>query len=255
MLKPQQETSRSNLDRIKKLYENRSTSLNNYEQAKNNFAAATSSYKTAKSTLDLKVKNLSYYQLRSPFDGVIANLSIEKNETVQQGSPVIEINSGGDIEISVGIPESFIKNISKGNLADVRFATISNKVFEAAVTEVSYTLDNLSSTFPVVVRINHPTSDIRPGMSARVSFNISEANQSKQLLIPAAVVSNDRNGNYVFIVLENDSQTYVKKTYIELGALQNEGFEVLSGLNEGVSVVNAGIEQMRDGLLVKRINN
>ena len=252
--KAQQETARSNLARLKTLYENRSTSLNNYEQAKNSFASATSNYKTAKSTLDLKLKDLSYYQLKSPFGGVVGTVSIEKNETIQAGNPIIELNSGGDIEIRVGIPESFIKNIQKENLADVRFATIANKVFEATVNEVSFNIDNQSSTFPVVVKLNHPTSDIRPGMSATVSFNVANTSSSSQLIIPAAVVSNDQQGNFVYLLKTLDSNTVVKKTYVELGQLLNDGFEVLSGLTEGNKIVNAGIEQMRDGLIVKSIN-
>ena len=87
----QKDNAKSNLDRVKGLYENNNVSLSEYEAAKDKYASANSAHNTERRNADLKKRELSYYKLYAPMKGVIADVSIEKNEQVSpQGCSVLK---------------------------------------------------------------------------------------------------------------------------------------------------------------------
>ena len=118
----QLQNARSNLTRIKELYQVNSASLSDYEQAKNNFANAQNNYSSAQKSLDLQSSQFSYGKIVAPTEGIVTQVNSEVNEFAQAGSPVIVINAKeSDIEINVGVPESYISRIKEGEEVKVKF--------------------------------------------------------------------------------------------------------------------------------------
>ncbi|MCP5049369.1 MAG: efflux RND transporter periplasmic adaptor subunit [bacterium] len=248
----QKETAKSNLDRVKGLYENNNVPLREYESAKEKYATTNSAYNADKSNADLQKRQLGYYKLYSPMTGIAASVAVKKNENVQAGQMVVEVNAGDDIEVTVGMPESFIAGIKAGESAGVRFSSIPGKVFDGKVSEVSYTVNSQSSTYPVTVMLDHPTSDIRPGMSADVTFTFGTENENENPVVPPHAVGKDSGGNFIFTVsATGDGFAVVRKKPVKVGRLGREGFEILSGLQDGELVVTAGIAKLSDQMKVR----
>jgi membrane fusion protein, multidrug efflux system len=250
----QKDTAKSNLDRIKSLYENNNVSLREYESAKDQYATANSAYNADKRNEELKKRALSYFKLYSPSDGIVASLHVEKNENIQTGSTIVEINTGDDIEVTVGMPESFISRVKTGETVNVRFSSIKNKVFDGKISEVSYISGSQSSTYPVTITLTAPTQDIRPGMPCEVIFTLSSQQKSDNLIVPANAVGEDTGGNFVFTVTDTgDGFAAVHKKKVTIGTLTREGFEILTGLQDGEQVVTAGIAKLTDGMKVRML--
>ena len=184
----QKDNARSNLDRVKELYENNNVSLSEYEAAKDKYASANSALNTGKRNADLKKRELGYYALYAPMDGIISDVAIEKNEQVSPGQAVITLTSEDDIEVSVGMPEAFISRVKTGEKVSVKFSSLPDKIFDGTISEVSFAAGTQSSIYPVIVTVEHPTSDIRPGMTADVTFNFSARNRAsaERLMVPAS---------------------------------------------------------------------
>ena len=250
--KIQNQTAKSNLERAKGLYENNNVSLSEYETAKSTYASANAGFNASKRNLEIQERTLGYYQLYSPIDGVVAKLNIEKNENLTPGIVVAEIHSLSDIEITVGMPESYISLIQVGSSSSIKFPSIPNKSFEGKISEVSFSATSESSTYPITIKLLSPSKELRPGMSADVTFTFSTSQNRKSLLVPQQTVGKDLEGNFVFTLTktENDFAT-VHKRYIKLGQLTNDGFEILDGLVEGEYVVTAGISNLVEGMKVK----
>ncbi|MGA1871853.1 MAG: efflux RND transporter periplasmic adaptor subunit [bacterium] len=248
----QKETAKSNLDRVRGLYENNNISLSEYEAAKEKFASADSSYNADKRNADLQERELSYYKLYSPIDGIIVGKEVEKNEYVQAGQVITVINASDDMEVNVGIPGPFITKVKTGQAVQVTFSSVADRVFEGKISEVSYTLNNQSSTYPVTVILTQPTKEIRPGMPAEVTFQFTSESKEGHLVVPANAVEEGTEGNFVFIVeAVGDGFAVVKKRLITVGRLTREGFEVPEGLQDGELVVTAGIANLTDGMKVR----
>ena len=250
----QKDNAKSNIDRVKGLYENDNVSLSEYESAKDKYASANSSYNTEQRNADLKKKELGYYKLYAPMDGIIADVAIEKNEQVSPGEAVVTISSEDDIEVSVGMPEAFISRVKAGKKVSVKFLSLADKIFDGTISEVAFAAGNQSSTYLVIVKVEHPTSEIRPGMPADVTFNFAASNssQAQKVIVPTNAVAEDMDGNFVFTVTETqDGLAVVHKKRVSVGELSNEGFEVLDGVQNGDLVVTAGVESLTDSTRVK----
>ena len=247
----QVETAKSNLERVKGLYENNNVSLSEYEAAKNKFAAAKSDYSASKKNTALKKRGIGYYKLYSPMDGIVVSKDVNENENVSAGQSIVNINSEDDIRIVVGIPEKYISKIKKDNTAIVIFSTLTGKTFQGVVTEISYSV-SASSTYPVKINLLEIDKAIRPGMPASVSFTIDSNEKNSFFLVPSNSVGEDTNGNFLFTV-EPDQEDLgvVHKKIIQVGKLTDKGFQILSGVNEGDLIITSGIDKMTDGKKVK----
>ncbi|MEM0997749.1 MAG: efflux RND transporter periplasmic adaptor subunit [Bacteroidota bacterium] len=253
----QLETARSNLERVKELYQANSASLSDYEQAKNNFANAQNNYQSAQKSVDLQASQLSYGKLTAPTDGIVTQVNSEINEFVQAGSPVVVINAReGDIEINVGVPESYISRIQEGEGVTVTFPSIPEANYSGIITEVGFSSSGAAS-YPVIVKLTDTDPQIRPDMPAEVNF-LFKAQQDvpAQLVVDFKAVGEDEQGNFGYkLVPDGEDRYQAKKTRLEIGPLTNDGFIVLSGLEEGDLVATAGLRSLYDGQVVSTLEN
>ena len=250
-------TSKSSYERVEKLYENNSVPLSEYEQAKSAYEGAKSQYDAALAQVTASEKQVEasrnqvvYAQLKAPFSGIITQLNVEENELVNAGTPIAILVAAETPEVTLGLPEGFINRVKKGQQVDIEFSVLSNKSFTGTVTEVAYS--TLTPTYPVIIEINNPTEDIRPGMAANVTFNFEEEKSAEVYLIaPVKSIGEDHNGNFVFQLQQNGSNYKAVKKAVEIGALRSQGFVVRSGITEGDLVATAGLQSLLDGMDVR----
>ncbi|TAI48191.1 efflux RND transporter periplasmic adaptor subunit [Flagellimonas allohymeniacidonis] len=247
-------TAKSALDRVKALYESGSQSLSDYEQAKNSYQSALDQYESAKRNRSIQATQLSYGIIRAPKHGVIASTDGGVNERVSAGHVFAVLNAGDDLKIEIGLPESLVNRVNVGMETDLEFSSIEDSSFKGTVIEVSPSIDESSSTYITAIGIINPSSEIKPGMAASVTFNFEsgEVEDDNTLVIPVKAVGEDGDGNYVFIIESEDGETgTVKRQTIEVGELTSNGFKVKSGLNGGEKIATAGLQTLLDGQKVR----
>ncbi len=247
----QQETARSNLNRIRELYENNNIALSEYEGAKNQYSSAKATYESKQKQLDLQKRQLSYGVLFSPVDGYVAEVPVEKNENVQAGQLVASIISGANMEVEVGMPGTFIQRVAPGLKTSVRFAH-SPRPYTGVVTKVSH-VASAASTYPVSVRLDQVTDEIRPGMPAEVTFAFDDDGGGKRIHVPAVAVAEDRDGRFVFALTMGPEEGFatVHRTPVTVGELSGAGIEILYGLTEGEFIVTSGVSMITDQMKVR----
>jgi len=250
--------SKATYQRIEKLYENGSVSISEFEQAKSGLELAEASYDAAIAQSNASEKQVEsaqnqvrYSTLIAPFSGVITAVMVEENELVGSGTPVATISAMGNPEISVGIPEIFISKVKKNQNVDIVFSSISDQTFSGKVYEVGFSSLG-GSTYPITVRIDKPTPDIRPGMVADVHFSFSNGKSVEQKMVtPTASVGEDSNGHFVFVLSKEGKNYMVKKKKVQIGELTPAGFEIKAGLSNGELVATAGLNILLDGMTVR----
>ena len=244
-------TSKSNLDRIKKLYAKGSNSLSEYEAARNQYQSSLDQYESAKRNRDIQKSQISYGYIYAPKDGIIAAKSVELNENASAGQIVGILNAGLKTDIMVGIPENVINMISLGMETSLRFSSIEGKEFKGKVIEISPIADENSASYPVKIDVLDITKDIKPGMSVDVAFKFPkkiEVGSSGNLVIPVKAVGQNGEGNFVFIIDSKDGKEgIVRRNKIRIGKLSADGFEVLEGLSKGDKIATAGLQTLLEG--------
>ena len=248
----QTQNAKSTYDRISQLYETGSVSVNDYEQAKAAFESANAGLSSARKQVQLAEQRVNYTRLRAPIAGRVATLNSEINENIMAGFTIVTLTSGSDIEVTVGIPESFIAMVEEGGSVDVRFSSLADQIIKGIISEVSYTVGSSSTTYPVTIKLENASENIRPGMTANVTINLESEIDQETILVPTVAVGEEDDENFVYVVrmIQGDTAT-VHKRIVNVGELTGEGFEITNGLEDGEMVVTAGISKLTDGMTVK----
>ena len=139
----------------------------------------------------------------APYDGVITNLPVREGETVvigiqnSPGSTLMTLADMSVITAEVKVDETDIVNVHLGQSADVTIDAIPNKIFHGTVSEIGdnaivrstgvATSQQTSASeeakdFKVVVTLNDPPKDLRPGLST--TAKITTASKKNTLSIP-----------------------------------------------------------------------
>src|SRR6201984_2271708 len=157
----------------------------------------------AKATLTHYADLLQKTTYPAPFNGVVTNLPVREGETVvigiqnAQGSTLMTIADMSIITAEVKVDETDIVNVRLGQPAEVTIDAIPRKVFHGSVSEIGdnaivrssgvSTSQQTSASeeakdFKVVVTLNDPPSDLRPGLST--TAKITTATRSNALAVP-----------------------------------------------------------------------
>src|SRR5437868_10249904 len=145
----------------------------------------------------------------APFDGVVTNLPVREGETVvigiqnSPGSTLMTIADMSVITAEVRVDETDIVNVKLGQPADVTIDAIPKKSFKAVVTEigdnaivrstgVATTQQTASSQeakdFKVVVTLQDPPENLRPGLSTTAKITTATRPQVVSIPIQALTI-------------------------------------------------------------------
>ena len=248
----QMNTAKLSLNRVRSLYEKGSSSLSDYEAAKNAYRTAVASHESAKRSVSIQKEQIRYGYLYAPENGVIAQVNAEIDENVTAGQNIAVLNAGKEMEIALGLPENVINQVEKDMEVSIELSSLENEIFKGTITEVSPSIDPNSSTYPVRVKITNPSKEIKSGMAANVTFHFGNKESTvKTLVIPAKSVGEDAKGNFVYLIQEADNKVTVKKQVVKVGKLTSHGFIVENGLENGQKIAVAGLQTLLDGQEVR----
>ncbi len=264
-------------------------------QAKAQTASARGHLQTQVATLRVNEDLLNRTLAIAPFDGVVTNQPMREGETVvegiqnTEGSTIMTIANMSVVTAEVKVDETDIVNIRLGQPADVSVDALPGKVFKGHVTLVGdqallrstgiATSQSTSGTeeakdFKVVVTLDHPTDDLRPGLST--TAKITTAHKANILALPiqaltmydpasdkfhqggvqAATITKSNPAQGVFVV-SKDSSGKLRARFVPVttGITGATEMEVLSGLKPGDEIVTGPYKTLRNlknGALVKR---
>jgi len=217
--------------RSKKLVAGNVTSRQEYEGVE-------ASQKVAQAALNEVETLLSYAQVTAPFDGVITRKFAEVGDLAMPGKPLMEIEAAGSLRFEADVPEAIFDRIQSGAKMAVQVASV-DRAFEGQVSEISPVADAVSRTF--LVKLDLPAEkELRAGQFGRLAVPVAE---TKLLSIPGSSVRKRGQLEMVFVVRDQKANLRLVKT----GKVLGDQVEILSGLEEGESVVAGNISELKDG--------
>ncbi|MEZ4601286.1 MAG: efflux RND transporter periplasmic adaptor subunit [Syntrophotaleaceae bacterium] len=248
----QARNAEANYERVRALYENSNASLNDLDAARAASESANASVRASSTRLELARSQLRYTRLSAPADGAIASVPIEVNENIAAGQMVALLTSADSTEVDCTIPESFITKISRDMPVSITFDALSGREFVGRVTEVGVAATRQATTYPVTVRLEDNSPQIRPGMAAAITFRLPNGSGDQAMLVAPEAVGEDRQGRFAFVVKPGENGIgIISRRSVTVGELKSRGLEVLSGLQAGELVVTAGISRVKEGQQVR----
>ncbi len=265
-------------------------------QARANTASARGRLRTQQADLKVNEDLLNRTIAIAPFDGIVTNEPLREGETVvegiqnTEGSTLMTIADMSVVTAEVKVDETDIVNVQLGQPAEITVDALPNKVFKGHVTLVgdqallrstgvatsqSTTGTEEAKDFKVVVTLDGPSDDLRPGLSCTAKITTAHKGDVLALPIQALTMHDPASDNAkpgsvhaasntpksnpvqgVFIVQKDDhGRLRAKFVPVTTGITGATDIEVLSGLNNGEEIVTGPYKTLRDlkgGALIKR---
>jgi HlyD family secretion protein len=227
---------------------------------------------TLRSDQDLLDKTIAV----APFDGIVTNMPMREGETVvtgiqnSEGSTLMTLADMSVITAEVKVDETDIVNVQLGQSADVTVDALPGKVFKGRVTLVGdqallrstgvATSQSTSGTeeakdFKVVITLDNPSSELRPGLSTTARITTAHKLDVLTLPIQALTLYSPDEGNAaakkaapaqgVFVADSKSGKLRTKFVPVTTGITGATDIEVVSGLSEGEEIVIGPYKTLR----------
>ena len=190
----------------------------------------------------------------APVTGTIVALPAQVGMTINQAVPLARVASGNTLEIRLFVAERFISRMAVGLPAEITLAAWPGEVFYGRIYELSPTIDPISRTMEIRVRVSQPGDRLRVGMFANVRL-ITERKENV-VKIPASAMITRFGNQYVYVVEqdpEDPEHNVARRRNITPGILVDGMLEVQSGLEPQEEVVARGQTLLEDGVRVNVI--
>jgi membrane fusion protein (multidrug efflux system) len=248
-LETQTTLAKTTFERQERLWNQKIGSEIQYLQAKTNFEAAESSVKQIRSQLGRS-------SIRAPFSGIIDDVIKDQGTVVAPGpgSEVFRIINLSDMYIEVDVPESYLSDIKKGNLAKVYFPVLGDTII-SEIRQTSNFINPGNRAFTVEVAVPNINDAIKPNLTAKVSLNDYSADAA--ILVPQGIISENADGQqYLYVANDKeDNKATAKRRIITTGRTQGNMVEVLSGITEGDLLIKEGARSVKDGQNVQVLSS
>jgi HlyD family secretion protein len=272
-------------------------------QARANLDSAQGHVKSARAQLVHFNDVLSKTVFTAPYDGVVTNVPVHEGETVvpgiqnSPGSTLMTVSDMSVITAEVHVDETDIVNVKLGQPSEVTIDAIPGKTFQGTVTEIgdnaivrSTGISTAQSTasnqeakdFKVVVTLDHPPDNLRPGLSTTAKITTgsernvltipiqaltirdkkdleAQDNKSKKAepaALPVAAKKKEAQEQQgVFVITKNKKAEF---HIVETGLTGATDIQVTTGLQEGDEIITGSykvLKTLRNGAGVKVDNS
>jgi RND family efflux transporter MFP subunit len=242
--------------RMQDLFQKRSISNQEYDEAVAKLRMAEAQYEMAQARrrqLSAKIQQAeqavqaaavmrSYARITAPFDGLVTEKKVEPGNLAAPGTPLFVLEQEGGYRLEAAVEESRIGAVRAGQNVRVRVDALGREL-TGRVVEIIPAVDASARSF--TVKIDLPAAPgLRSGLFGRAVF---DTGVRRVLAVPLNAVVERGQLASVFVV----EQGAARMRLVTLGARRDGQVEILSGLNGGESVVAPVPPGLRDGARVE----
>jgi Cu(I)/Ag(I) efflux system membrane fusion protein len=165
-----------------------------------------------------------------PADGVLYKLGIRNGRYLKAGDEIGHIQDLSVVWVEASVPEKDAASIETGNAAKVLLSG-AELPYDATVDYIYPTVNAEERTVKIRLVVENKGGALKPSSYATVEFS---AAVSERLSVPSESVLRSSTGSHVIIALGNGK---FQARDVETGRTGNGRTEILSGLEEGETVV------------------
>ena len=238
-LQIQYDQVKDEVERLKRLYEGKSVSGNDYFKA-------VAGLEQLEVQLQANRNKVEYTCLYAPVDAYVQSVSFSPAEMVDAGTPVFNLIDMDGMQVVVNIPGELYREGDRIGQVSCRSPFLSGSI-PLEMRGTSPKADN-NQLYKMVFALPAGTDSLTAGMNVDVDI-VLEGAESSSLTLPVHCLLEERGRTCVFVLQEDGT---VKKTPVKAEHLDGQGQAIVSeGLKTGAKVVSAGLHSLRDGEKVK----
>lgn len=188
--------------------------------------------------------------IHAPSGGIILARNIDAGQIVAAGQAALVLGeTGKGFVLRVPMTDTDAARVRPGMRASVKIASIQQEPIDAVVSEKDGRADARTGTFEVSFLLPS-NSRLRSGQLGTVDIQVSRDSRGA-LSIPSTAVFGIRSGEGLVFTVDDENK--VTQKAVVMGPLTDDNIEIVSGLDPGQLVVSRGVEDLREGDIIKPV--
>ena len=231
-------------ERIKKLYNDKLISREDYEKSEVEIKKAPEELQTAKDALEIIkegiTKNSASFSstlIRSTIDGLILDVPIKvgnsviMSNTFNDGTTIATVANMNDLIFKGKIDETEVGRIHEGMPVKLTIGALQNLTFDAELEYISPkgVEENGANQFEIKAAVHAPDSvQIRSGYSANAEIVLQRA--QKVLAVPEGIIEFSGDSTFVWVMTDSIPEQKFERRQIKTGMSDGIKLEIKEGL-------------------------
>ena len=231
-------------ERIKKLYNDKLISREDYEKSEVEIKKAREELQTAKDALEIIkegiTKNSASFSstlIRSTIDGSILDVPIKvgnsviMSNTFNDGTTIATVANMNDLIFKGKIDETEVGRIHEGMPVKLTIGALQNLTFDAELEYISPkgVEENGANQFEIKAAVHAPDSvQIRSGYSANAEIVLQRA--QKVLAVPEGIIEFSGDSTFVWVMTDSIPEQKFERRQIKTGMSDGIKLEIKEGL-------------------------
>ena len=239
------------LDRKSKLLAQKTISRSEYDNAEAQFKEAAAQADTIRAAVKKKT-------IRAPFDGRLGIRLVNIGQVLKEGDAIVSLQLIDPIFVNFSLPQQQLAQVNSGLTVQVTTDALPGQVVDGKITAINPQVDTATRNIQMQATVANPEESLRPGMFVNVAVVLPA--RKDVLAIPATAVLYAPYSDSVFVVEEKKEEKngqpgqVVRQKFVRLGEKKGDYVAIVSGLEEGDTVVSTGVFKLRNGQSVV-VNN
>ena len=201
----------------------------------------------ARSQVGIATENLEFNRVVAPIDGTIGNIIPKTGDYLQAGDRITTITQDDALELNVSVPVERASRLQLGLPVQI----VDRQGKEVASSQINFIApkaDPSDRAILVKAVFNNNGTLLDDGFArARIIWS-----EEPGILVPTDAVSRIAGKSFIFVAEEVEQENgekmlVAKQKPVELGAIQGQSYQVLSGLKPGEKIITSGILNLADG--------
>jgi membrane fusion protein, heavy metal efflux system len=243
--------ARINEERKHAAYDSKGGSLQDWQQAQVDLAAAENASTSAANRLRIlgkSDKEIAAIETAkktdaatfvvAPIGGIVTDRQVGPGQYIQSGAsnPVFSIGDLSTVWLVADVPETDAPFIERGQEVEVRVLALPGQLFKAKLTAIGAQVDPVTRRVPVRATLANADGKLKPQMFASFSI-ITSSGDSQAPSVPEEAIVREGDQARVWVVAHNNT---LSLRSIRTGRSNDGMVEVLEGLKAGERVVTRG---------------
>ena len=197
---------------------------------------------------------LANLRIAAPIDGTAVTKPASVGDIAGPSgmSSLVELVDYDSLLVEADVPEARLSQAKVGVPCEIVLDALAGQRFAGVVAEVGPRINRAKATGLVKVKFESAPKELRPEMSARVSFlkkalAKADLREATKTAVPASAVFDVEGGKAVWVIEEGK----IHKTPISLGDPLASGFVLASGPIPGTRIVNNPSKDLVDDKPIK----
>lgn len=232
-------------DRQQKLFDEGVTSRDALDQANQAFANSKADYDSAVASTLTQAKQLAYYHIAAPFDGMVGDIPVHLGDYVSSTTVLTTVDANTNLEAYIYIPTERAGLVRKG--LSVEISDNSGKLLErTAIDFLSLQVQDQLQGILAKAPVHSSTLRNQEQVLARVIWKTAP-----QPVIPVLAVTQLGGQTFVYVAQDQGGKYFARQRAVSLGDTVGNRYPVIKGLQDGDKVIVSGTQFLVDGMPVQ----